>query len=53
MRCDDSSGCSTLLKTLAGEMNGIYKSHESMLNYQGKHLVFFSLVHVSHRLTLS
>lgn len=29
------SGCSTFLKTLAGEMNGIYRSEESMLNYQG------------------
>lgn len=29
------SGCSTLLKTLAGEMNGIYLDDESHLNYQG------------------
>ncbi|KAJ5372009.1 hypothetical protein N7517_004015 [Penicillium concentricum] len=30
------SGCSTLLKTIAGEMNGIEMSEESVLNYQGK-----------------
>lgn len=30
------SGCSTLLKTLAGEMNGIYMDDASHLNYQGK-----------------
>ncbi|KAJ5520712.1 hypothetical protein N7463_001165 [Penicillium fimorum] len=29
------SGCSTLLKTIAGEMNGIEMSEESVLNYQG------------------
>ncbi|KOS41908.1 hypothetical protein ACN38_g7213 [Penicillium nordicum] len=29
------SGCSTLLKTIAGEMNGIEMSDESILNYQG------------------
>ena len=29
------SGCSTFLKTLAGEMNGIYKDKESKMNYQG------------------
>lgn len=29
------SGCSTFLKTLAGEMNGIYMDKESELNYQG------------------
>ncbi|KKK21251.1 hypothetical protein AOCH_004898 [Aspergillus ochraceoroseus] len=29
------SGCSTFLKTLAGEMNGIYMDPESELNYQG------------------
>ncbi|KAJ5627684.1 ABC multidrug transporter C [Penicillium lividum] len=29
------SGCSTFLKTLAGEMNGIYKDKESHMNYQG------------------
>jgi len=29
------SGCSTLLKTLAGEMNGIHKDANSYLNYQG------------------
>jgi ABC-type glutathione transport system ATPase component len=29
------SGCSTLLKTIAGEMNGISISEDSVLNYQG------------------
>ncbi|KAJ5995548.1 hypothetical protein N7481_002525 [Penicillium waksmanii] len=29
------SGCSTFLKTIAGEMNGIYVDDNSYLNYQG------------------
>ncbi|OQD86054.1 hypothetical protein PENANT_c008G03778 [Penicillium antarcticum] len=29
------SGCSTFLKTIAGEMNGIYVNDESYVNYQG------------------
>lgn len=29
------SGCSTFLKTLAGEMNGIHKDEKSHMNYQG------------------
>lgn len=29
------SGCSTLLKTIAGEMNGIYLDESSSLNYRG------------------
>lgn len=29
------SGCSTLLKTIAGEMNGIYLDGESEINYRG------------------
>lgn len=29
------SGCSTFLKTLAGEMNGIFKDGNSYMNYQG------------------
>ncbi|KAL2006612.1 hypothetical protein VTN00DRAFT_9280 [Thermoascus crustaceus] len=29
------SGCSTLLKTIAGEMNGIYMEDGSYMNYQG------------------
>lgn len=29
------SGCSTFLKTLAGEMNGIHKAKDSHMNYQG------------------
>lgn len=29
------SGCSTFLKTLAGEMNGIYKDEKTHMNYQG------------------
>lgn len=30
------SGCTTLLKTIAGEMNGIYLDEGSELNYRGK-----------------
>jgi hypothetical protein len=29
------SGCSTLLKTIAGETHGFYVDHGSVLNYQG------------------
>lgn len=29
------SGCSTLLKTISGEMNGIQMSEDSVVNYQG------------------
>ncbi|BEJ15321.1 hypothetical protein CspHIS471_0410880 [Cutaneotrichosporon sp. HIS471] len=29
------SGCTTMLKTIAGEMNGIYLDEESQLNYRG------------------
>lgn len=29
------SGCSTLLKTIAGEMNGIYLDEHSSMNYRG------------------
>ena len=29
------SGCSTFLKTIAGEMNGIFMDEKSQLNYQG------------------
>ncbi|CAG8139031.1 unnamed protein product [Penicillium olsonii] len=29
------SGCSTFLKTISGEMNGIYVSDDSYMNYQG------------------
>ncbi|KAL7423778.1 Multidrug resistance protein [Cryptotrichosporon argae] len=29
------SGCTTLLKTIAGEMNGIYLDEESQINYRG------------------
>ena len=29
------SGCSTLLKTIAGETHGIYVNGKSYLNYQG------------------
>lgn len=31
------SGCSTFLKTIAGEMNGIYVDDDSHFNYQGKY----------------
>lgn len=30
------SGCSTFLKTIAGEMNGIYTDDQSYFNYQGE-----------------
>ncbi len=30
------SGCSTYLKTIAQEMNGIYLDPESQINYRGK-----------------
>ena len=30
------SGCTTLLKTIAGEMNGIYLDEHSDINYRGK-----------------
>jgi ABC-type glutathione transport system ATPase component len=30
------SGCSTFLKTIAGEMNGIYVDDDAYFNYQGK-----------------
>ena len=36
------SGCSTLLKTIAGETHGIYVDEDSYLNYQGR-----SMRHVS------
>nr|ODN88907.1 ATP-binding cassette transporter [Cryptococcus depauperatus CBS 7855] len=29
------SGCTTMLKTIAGEMNGIYLDDDSLLNYRG------------------
>lgn len=32
---DILSGCSTMLKTVAGEMNGIYLEEGSELNYRG------------------
>lgn len=32
---DDFSGCSTLLKTIAGETDGFFLSHDSRINYQG------------------
>lgn len=32
---DSLSGCSTMLKTIAGEMNGIYLEDDSELNYRG------------------
>lgn len=36
------SGCSTLLKTIAGEMNGIEMSEDSVLNYQGMYLAILT-----------
>lgn len=38
------SGCSTLLKTIAGETHGIYVDDKSYLNYQGKLLSSFQRV---------
>lgn len=35
------SGCSTFLKTIAGEMNGIYVDDDSYFNYQGMSFFFF------------
>lgn len=32
---DQCSGCSTLLKTLAGETDGFFVAQESLINYQG------------------
>lgn len=34
------SGCTTLLKTIAGEYNGIFVDDKSYFNYQGKKLFF-------------
>lgn len=31
----DLSGCTTYLKTIAGEMNGIYLDDKSQINYRG------------------
>lgn len=42
------SGCSTLLKTLAGEMNGIYLDDASHLNYQGMDVAFWSTLGLAH-----
>lgn len=36
------SGCSTLLKSLAGEMHGIYLDTQSHLNYQGQPQSYFA-----------
>lgn len=40
------SGCSTLLKTIAGETNGLYVDDQSYLNYQG---VTAEEMHTHHR----
>jgi ATP-binding cassette subfamily G (WHITE) protein 2 (PDR) len=32
---DGLSGCTTYLKTIAGEMNGIYLDEKSEINYRG------------------
>lgn len=40
------SGCSTLLKTISGEMNGIYVENDSYFNYQG---VSAKEMHTHHR----
>jgi hypothetical protein len=31
-----NSGCTTFLKTIAGEMNGIHMSDDAYINYQGE-----------------
>ena len=36
------SGCSTLLKTLAGQTHGIYVHDHSVINYQGRRIVHFT-----------
>ncbi|KAK8104951.1 hypothetical protein PG999_008310 [Apiospora kogelbergensis] len=40
------AGCSTFLKTIAGEMNGIYVDDEAYFNYQG---LTAEEIHVQHR----
>lgn len=40
------SGCTTMLKTIAGEMNGIYLDESSSLNYRGQ----FSLSYLRYRI---
>lgn len=47
------SGCSTFLKTISGEMNGIQMSDDSTLNYQGMHTQFPSPTPHSHQLSFS
>jgi len=47
------SGCSTFLKTLAGEMNGIYRSEESKLNYQGPSSLLSGIISLSLCLSVS
>ncbi|KAK8019104.1 ABC-2 type transporter-domain-containing protein [Apiospora arundinis] len=41
-----SAGCSTFLKTIAGEMNGIYVDKDTYFNYQG---LTAEEIHVQHR----
>jgi ABC-type glutathione transport system ATPase component len=36
------SGCSTFLKTIAGEMNGIYVDEGAYFNYQGEFMLLFA-----------
>lgn len=38
------SGCTTLLKTIAGEYNGIFVDDKSYFNYQGKSSIPFSFI---------
>lgn len=46
------SGCTTMLKTIAGEMNGIYLDESSSLNYRGQcHFVLLLLLDTELTLT--
>lgn len=42
------SGCTTLLKTIAGEMNGLYLDGASEINYRGESMYTFSSAYVCH-----
>lgn len=54
------SGCTTMLKTIAGEMNGIYLDESSSLNYRGqfslsyfKYLIDFEQVSLRSKFTVN
>lgn len=44
------SGCSTMLKTIAGETNGLYLDEGSYFNYQGKSRHFYFMIRRLQRL---